>query len=114
MKIAIIGCGLIGEKRAKAVAASCCLPLINHEISVVFDLNEERSVHIAKTYGKNTVIAKSWQEAASFAGVDIVIVSTTNNMLAPIALVAVQNKKHVLVEKPCGISSAEISFCIFN
>ena len=41
-------------------------------------------------------------------GLDLVIVSTLNNLLAPITLYAVERGKHVIVEKPGGICSEEL------
>ena len=41
--------------------------------------------------------------------VDIVVVATTNNALAPITLAAVQAGKHVLVEKPAARTQAELA-----
>ena len=43
-----------------------------------------------------------WQPVVRDPGVDAVIVSTTNQLLAPITLEAVKHGKHVLVEKPGG------------
>ncbi|MFN8419807.1 MAG: Gfo/Idh/MocA family oxidoreductase [Anaerolineae bacterium] len=40
--------------------------------------------------------------------VDLVIVATTNDVLAPITLRAAQNGKHVLVEKPAARTAAEL------
>lgn len=47
-------------------------------------------------------------EAVNDSAVDAVIVSTLNNSLAPIAHRAISAGKHALVEKPAGISTAEI------
>jgi predicted dehydrogenase len=41
--------------------------------------------------------------------VDLVIVATTNDALAPVTLAAVQNGKHVLVEKPAARSTRELA-----
>jgi predicted dehydrogenase len=40
--------------------------------------------------------------------VDVVIVATTNDVLAPIAVAALDAGKHVLIEKPAGRSVAEL------
>jgi predicted dehydrogenase len=48
-----------------------------------------------------------WQEVVARDDVDIVVVSTTNNWLAPISIAALQNGKHVLVEKPLARNLAE-------
>jgi predicted dehydrogenase len=101
MKVAIIGCGLIGEKRALALGA--------HELVVVFDINPARAERVSQLVGNKVILAKDWQAAASYPDVEIVIVSTTNNFLTQIGMFAVDNGKHVLVEKPAAVSYREIS-----
>ena len=49
-----------------------------------------------------------WQDLVSDDRVDIVVVATTNDALADIAVAAIEAGKHVLVEKPAGRSVAEI------
>jgi len=99
LNIAIIGCGLIGAKRAKALG--------EHELVIAADtdiLKARRICHIANC-GAPT---DNWQEAAMHPEVDIVVVATTNNWLTPIGLFALEHNKHVLVEKPGARSAREI------
>jgi len=49
-----------------------------------------------------------WHEAATNKDAEIVVVSTTNDMLAPIALAAISAGKHVLLEKPGARNRAEL------
>jgi predicted dehydrogenase len=49
-----------------------------------------------------------WEDALVFPGVDIVVVATTNDALAPVARAAVEAGKHVLVEKPAARTVEEI------
>jgi len=91
MRIAIVGCGLIGTKRAAAVH--------RHEIVVVCDRDSERANALAGKTGARAVI--DWHEAVN-ADVDAVIVATTHDQLAGISLAAIEAGKHVLVEKPAG------------
>jgi predicted dehydrogenase len=44
----------------------------------------------------------------TFPSIDIVIVATTHDLLAPIAAAAAANAKHVLIEKPGGRAAAEL------
>jgi predicted dehydrogenase len=97
MRLAIIGCGLIGGKRAAAAVA--------HQIVAVCDRDQERAEQLAKRTGANAL--SDWRDAVS-ADVDAVIVATTHDQLAGIALGAVDAGKHVLVEKPAGRNLAEI------
>jgi predicted dehydrogenase len=97
--VAIVGCGLIGQKRAKAVG--------NARLVACADLSFERARSLAaQTPGAEA--ADTWSAAVERADVDVVIVSTTNDALTSVALAAVRAGKHVLVEKPAGRSVAEI------
>lgn len=95
--IGIVGCGLIGNKRADSING--------HNISVVSDVNQKSAEQLAKKH--NAAIAGTWQDVVT-SGVDIVIIATPHNLLAPITLEAIKNKKHVLVEKPAAISANEL------
>ena len=99
MNIAIIGCGLIGQKRAKTLKGC-------HLVAVV-DKVKERAEQLAKTT-TNCVAYTDWLDAIQRPDVDIVIVATLHANLAEITLAAVQHGKHVLVEKPGGRRAHEL------
>ena len=101
--VAIVGCGLIGQKRAKALGGA---PLV-----ACADLSRERAEALARTVPGVTA-CDDWQSAVERADVGIVIVATTNEVLAPIAAHALGAGKHVLVEKPAARSVAEIDTVI--
>ena len=96
-KVGIIGCGLIGNKRAKA--------LVGHELVYVADLNESLAKKLADEY--KCKYTTNYQDLIQ-SEVDIVIVSTSNNMLIPIALDAASHGKHLLLEKPGARNPAEM------
>ena len=97
--VAIIGCGLIGRKRA--------LSLEGARVAVCADLQEERARRLAAESGAPLAF-DDWREAVMHPSVQIVVVSTINDSLAEITLAAVQAGKHVLVEKPAGRSVREL------
>ncbi|HZK81886.1 MAG TPA: Gfo/Idh/MocA family oxidoreductase [Humisphaera sp.] len=99
MRIAIIGCGLIGNKRAKALGA--------HMLTACADAQHDRALSLAKSYPGCAALT-AWRQAATHKDADIVVVSTTNDMLAPIALAAILAGKHVLLEKPGARNAAEL------
>jgi predicted dehydrogenase len=99
MNIAIIGCGLIGMKRAKALG--------EHKLVVACDPLLERAQSVCSAQGTGDAMV-DWKKAVSCKDVDIVIVSTTNNWLTPIGLYALEQNKNVLVEKPAARSLNEI------
>jgi predicted dehydrogenase len=98
MRLAIIGCGLIGSKRAAAASA--------HEIVAVCDSDPERRDQLARQTSARALA--DWREAVSVEA-DAVVVATPHDQLAEIALAAVEAGRHVLVEKPAGRRPAEVA-----
>jgi predicted dehydrogenase len=98
LNVAIVGCGLIGQRRAKAL---CTATLV-----ASCDAVPDRSEALSHAYGATS--CSDWREVVGREDVDIVIVATTNEWLAPIAMAAIEAGKHVLVEKPGGRSAGEI------
>lgn len=97
--VAIVGCGLIGQKRAKALGGA--------RLVTCADLDRARAEALART-APGAAAADDWRAAIGHPGVAIVVVATTNEMLAEIARAAVEAGKHVIVEKPGGRSVAEV------
>lgn len=98
--IAIVGCGLIGRKRAKALG--------NAFLRVCADSVFDRAEALALEY-PGAASCTSWNEAIGRSDVDIVIVATTNDMLAQITRESLEAGKHVLVEKPAALNANELS-----
>src|SRR6185437_10000401 len=98
MRFVIIGCGLIGAKRAAAAAG--------HEIVAVCDPDVERRARLAQQTGARALA--DWREAIA-VDADAVLIATPHDRLAPIALAAVEAGRHVLVEKPAGRGPDEVA-----
>jgi len=98
MRLTIIGCGLIGSKRAATAAA--------HRIVAVCDPNAERRERLAHQASARAVA--DWREAIGIDA-DAVVIATPHDQLAKIALAAVKTGRHVLVEKPAGRRPAEVA-----
>lgn len=94
-----MGCGLVGQKRAKALGDS--------RLTVCADVTRERAEALACT-ASGAVATDDWRVAIDHRDVDIVVVATTNDALAEITRAAVDAGKHVIVEKPAARSVAEI------
>jgi predicted dehydrogenase len=99
MNVGIVGCGLIGRKRATALAGC--------RLIACADVLGERAGALARTVPGATATT-DWREMVHDPRVEIVIVATTNDYLAEVTLAAVQAGRHVLVEKPAARSAAEI------
>jgi predicted dehydrogenase len=100
VRVAIVGCGLIGHKRAKALGPA--------RLVAVADIDAERARRLAGLFPGCRVEA-DWQSCVAQKDVDVVIVSTVNDSLAPVTLAAVRNGKHVLVEKPAARNAVELA-----
>lgn len=98
-RFAIIGCGLIGQKRLNGLRAG--------QLAVACDLDLGRAAALVATAGSGRATADV-DDAVHDPAVDAVIVSTLNSSLAPIAHHALAAGKHVLVEKPAGISVEQV------
>jgi predicted dehydrogenase len=98
-RVAIIGCGLIGKKRAAALPGA--------ELAYACDLDEGRARALAQSAPGCRALT-DLREALADPRLDAVIVCTLNAALAPIALQAVQAGKHALVEKPGGLNAAQL------
>jgi len=97
---AIVGCGLIGRRRASSLPAG--------SLKQVFDVERDRALEVARIY-PDCIAANSLEELLQNESVQAVIVSTANNAVAPITLAAVRAGKHVFVEKPGAIASKELA-----
>jgi predicted dehydrogenase len=102
LRLAIIGCGLIGKKRAAALAG-----LPDARLVAVCDLDAGRAGALAALYPGTEALTDAARLFAR-ADVDAVVIATLNSVLAPLALAAVRAGKHVLVEKPGALNAAEL------
>ena len=100
MNVAIVGCGLIGEKRAKNLG--------QHKLVAVADPVAAKAEKIAGLAGGACSVYADWREAIAQANVELVVVATPNRFLAPVTKFALQHRRHVLVEKPAARSAAEL------
>ncbi|HEY2016871.1 MAG TPA: Gfo/Idh/MocA family oxidoreductase [Bryobacteraceae bacterium] len=92
IRAAVVGCGLIGAKRAKTAAG---------EIQVIAccDLDRHRAEALARSI-PGAEASTDWQATVRRSDIDLVFVATVHDMLAPIAAEAAGAGKHVLIEKP--------------
>ena len=98
--VAVIGCGLIGRRRAVVAAehpGSRCVAVSD---TVSFQAREVAAATGAEVVG-------DWRRLVERRDVDVIVASTPNGYLAEIAVAALGAGKHVLVEKPMGRNLAE-------
>jgi predicted dehydrogenase len=99
MNAAIIGCGLIGQKRANALNGS--------RLVACADIDSARAHRLAGSF-TGVEPSNDWHKVVTRQDVDIVIVATSHDRLAEITGASVEAGKHVLVEKPAAIHSSEL------
>src|SRR5262245_22260188 len=101
-RLAIVGCGLIGKKRAQAAGDA--------RIVACADVQRDRAEALAKAIADAAnpvtsaapIATDDWRAAVTRSDVDIVVVATTNDVLAEVTHAALAAGKHVLVEKPAA------------
>lgn len=99
LRFAIIGCGLIGHKRAAGLRAN--------RLMYACDLDYSRAEKLAASYpGCRATI--DYSAIMNDSAVDAVVVATLNAALAPLTLAAVNAGKHVLVEKPGALNAQQL------
>jgi len=97
--VGIIGCGMIGQKRAKALGSG-------GRLVACADIEVDRAESLAKSTGAK--VFRDWRELVWLPGVDVVIVATLHDSLAEITRTAIEAGKHVLVEKPAARTATEL------
>jgi predicted dehydrogenase len=97
--VGIIGCGLIGLKRAKALG-------VQGELVACADIDLGRAESLAAKSGAKAF--QDWRKLLRLPNVDVVIVATLHDSLAEITRAAAEAGKHILVEKPAARNSAEL------
>jgi predicted dehydrogenase len=101
--VAIIGCGLVGAKRARSLGEA--------RLAACVDRSIEKAKSLAAT-GNGVVAETDWRRVLARSDIDIVIVATTNDALAEITAESIRAGKHVLVEKPAARNTRELEVVI--
>ncbi|HNN60722.1 MAG TPA: Gfo/Idh/MocA family oxidoreductase [Leptospiraceae bacterium] len=99
MKIGIVGCGLIGRKRAASVDA-------DDRIVAAYDTNATVLEKFCADF--KCEASPSAAQLAARADVDAVIVSAVHSALAEISREVISAGKHLLVEKPAARNAQEL------
>ena len=97
--VGIIGCGLIGRRRAAALGRQ----------RLVACADTERSLAQALAGTVDGCLATdSWREVVDHDHVSVVVIATPHHRLAEISMAAIEAGRHVLVEKPAARNAAEL------
>ena len=91
LRVGIVGCGLIGRKRAAALG--------DDELIGCHDVIPEASIKFADEFGGKS--CRSLDDLFDLKP-DVVVVATIHSDLSSLAVLALESGAHVLVEKPAG------------
>jgi predicted dehydrogenase len=97
-KVALIGCGLIAGKRAKALPEG-------YGVATLFDIDRNRADSLASTIPGSKAVVTA-EEAVD--GADLAVVATYHRDLVPMGRIAIAAGCDVLLEKPGGRSAVEL------
>jgi predicted dehydrogenase len=99
LQFALIGCGVIGRKRAAALRPG--------QLRYACDIDGSRAAELAISSPGASALT-DYRPALADPAVGAIIVATLNGSLAPLALAAVRAGKHVLVEKPGALNARQL------
>lgn len=99
LRFGIVGCGLLGHKRAVALAP--------HRLVRCADLQLARAQELASEHS-GCAAGDDWRSVVEDEDIDGVIVATTPDSLPIVGLAAIEAGKHVLIEKPGGRNAGEL------
>jgi len=97
LRVGIIGAGRIGALRAREVYRHSGCRLV-----AVADPDPARARLLAQTYACRS--SADGRAIAVAPDIDAVVVATPHHLLAPLALSALESRKHVLCEKPLAMT----------
>ena len=101
VRIGIVGTNFISDWLAEAARMTDCC-----ELAAVYSRSEERGTAFAQKHG----LPLHFSDIDVFLGsdaIDAVYIASPNAMHYPQAIAALENGKHVLVEKPMAINAAQ-------
>ena len=104
--VAIIGCGLIGHKRAASLKTGTAAQ--SARLVHCADRDLARAQKLAAT-SSGCQASSDWQQAVNDPAVSLVIIATLHDSLASITRAAIEAGKHVLVEKPAARTASELA-----
>jgi predicted dehydrogenase len=99
VNVALIGCGAVGSKRARHLAAARLVHCV--------DLERARAAQVA-ALNQGCACGSDWREPLGRRDVAAVIVATPPDVQSQIVRAAITAGKHVLVEKPAARHADEL------
>lgn len=101
VRFGLIGCGRVAHYHAEALTK-----LSNCELTAVCDVVSERATEFSNKYGGRPF--NDYRALLESDQVDVVSIATPSGLHPEIGIAAAQAGKHVVVEKPIGLTLSEI------
>jgi predicted dehydrogenase len=98
LRVAVVGCGLIGQRRAHSLTGA--------KMVACADIDISKAQSLAAPMG--CAAYDNWREMLDRVPCDIVIVATLHDSLAEITTASIIRDRHVLVEKPAARRRSEL------
>ncbi len=93
MNIGIVGCGVVGQKRAQHLAGARLVHCVDADLS---------RAQQAASFGNGCTCGADWRALLDRADIDAVVIATPQDLQAEITRAAIRAGVHVLVEKPAA------------
>ncbi len=101
MKVGIVGCGLIGKKRARALQS-------DDQLLAICDSQVQFAESLNRDCGVAAQVYTEWKDLLAHPGLEAVVIATPHNMLPIITAAAIEKGLAVLVEKPAARNPGEV------
>ena len=92
LRVGLLGCGRQGWRRSRALKAN------GDSLVVVADTNTALASTLAMAMGCE--VESNWEQVVKRHDLDAIIVCTPNHLHATMSIAALNNRCHVLCEKP--------------
>jgi len=99
MQIGIIGCGRMGNERARATVA------LGHQVAIVYDLDSSKAAALADAYPGTKVLRLAAE--IPWDGLDAVFICTPPSFRIDYELAAIEARLPFFVEKPIAVHASE-------
>lgn len=102
LNLGVVGCGVIGRKH---IEAALSLPQV--KLAAIADVNERALSEAAVTFG----VSKTYSSAEALledGSIEAVVLALPTSIRGKLALEALKQNKHLLLEKPAGMNVEEL------
>jgi UDP-N-acetyl-2-amino-2-deoxyglucuronate dehydrogenase len=107
VKFAVVGCGHIGKRHAEMIRRNS-----EAELVAMCDVREESELGISEIGVPYFQSVEAMLESG--LDIDVVNICSPNGLHASQSIIALEHKKHVVCEKPMGLSKANCEEVIFK